>query len=518
MVHRCRNALHISISYFAILSLSATHVEASSSHRRLSSRRQGHTAVYLRSEGSATVIDSSQRNSDLLPGYCYSHADCQHSGICDETGEHGCQNRCVSVKDAQNVSYCMTKAIAEGCNHDGECLSYACDTAGLYGCQNLCLSEMSSAGRHCRVKDMGSPCTHSNQCLSGVCDIEGRWDCKDLCVSDLDANGKNRHCDKRRAGETCVHDVNCGSSFCDLNGTLEDGRCNQKCATASTPECPRQHCSPDCDVCLSNLLTHPLVSEGSEFGQWRGYPERRVQRSADSHSIHMLLNESENTHLHMRLSPSCVAPLPCIEVNGTMEVVALDGARLSLETGMYTGFPGDKPSIDILLNGQCPIRSDGFPVAGDIGCCYTSQGNCSGAPYDKSCESFYLGSFSYSNNWLSWDHRSDTDTDSFDQGTTQQHFPLGGNVHTSGHPTDFSLRIDFSAEKYRYFKMGDKSWSMDEELMKFSRDRNCNHIREWPKPAFEFRLKLTPITGSTVINADVKLTHLEVSRRPDCSA
>jgi hypothetical protein len=272
---------------------------------------------------------------------------------------------------------------------------------------------------------------------------------------------------------------------------------------------------------LNNLLSLPLNSQGAHVGRWKGYPEARVERSPNTHFLRMWMKEAEETRLHLRIPPSCVEPLPCLEVNGTFFVGKLDAAQLSVHTGMFTGFPGKQPPIDIMVNGKCPARPDGFPLAGDTGCCYAPDtlGSCIAAPYNKSCESFLLGKFSYANKWWTWGRRADKDnSDSFDQGVSEQGFQSGGSFLALG-AMNFSVQIDFAAERYKYFRIGDRSWKMDQDLMRFSRDRNCDHIREWPGPAFEILLKLSPLEGSTQkIDAELQLSHLEVARKSSCSS
>jgi len=206
----------------------------------------------------------------------------------------------------------------------------------------------------------------------------------------------------------------------------------------------------------------------------------------------------------------------------------LNGAKLHIQTGLHTGFPGAKPNVDALVNGQCPTRRDGFPQAGAIECCYspTEVENCTKSPYGKGCESFIAGSLSFGGDktWA-YEHRESSDPDSFDQTSLPKNLPNGGWA-ADGIPRDFGIELDFAAEKYKYFRFGGKSWNMDEPLMNFSRDRNCNHIRDWPEASFEFSIRLEPPTTSSEahalgytadMDAEVHLTHLEVNRRKECT-
>jgi len=515
---------HSSAKYYMFIVLAVwlgevPRAEAVASQVRLAARRvDRNVAMHLRSHGEATLLQHSNRSRDLLPGFCSVHADCKHSGMCDITGSSGCGNRCLSVPDPQGRRHCMATGLGGVCANGGECLSARCDTNNFYGCLNLCVSEHDSAGRHCRTRGMGEPCDNNKQCLSGVCDTKSYWGCRDLCVSELDAAGYNRHCDPKRVGETCAHHENCAQgSVCDLDGSIEDsGRCRNKCATQSVKGCERQHCSPNCPLCLSNLL---LQEHGVAPNQWNGYPAHRVERNANTKAVRMWLDAPETTQLSLRIPASCVDPLPCVEVKGTLEVAKLNGARLHIQSGLFTGFPGAKPNVNVVTDGKCPLRSDGFPLAGDTSCCYASESvaNCTSSAYGKGCENFFSGSVLYGGDGWGWERRDSQDPDSFDQSTSHNRF-VRGNLSAPGTSQDFSIEIDFSAEKYKHFQFAGSSWNMNEPLMKFSRDRNCNHINDWPEASLEFSIRLQPPEAAkTKIDAEVKLTHFEVNRKKSCT-
>jgi hypothetical protein len=157
-------------------------------------------------------------------------------------------------------------------------------------------------------------------------------------------------------GQSCAHHENCDSGWCDLHGDVEHGSCKNKCVSISTDQCPRQYCNAKCDLCLNNLLSLPLNSQGAHVGRWKGYPEARVERSPNTHFLRMWMKEAEETRLHLRIPPSCVEPLPCLEVNGTFFVGKLDAAQLSVHTGMFTGFPG-KQECSPLTRRKKPLES-----------------------------------------------------------------------------------------------------------------------------------------------------------------
>lgn len=501
------------------------------------------------------------RTHDAKFGVCRSDADCKdiqelYLGLqadkCDVNGALGCANRCVSPPDAQSGEVtCMMKVVGEQCTQDYECVGGRCDTDDSYGCKNLCLSWQDATGHHCKTKPMGEPCSNHKQCLSGVCDTDGSWGtpqgglvgCKGLCVSELDKLGFNRHCNAKSPAETCVSDSNCEGpvdaltggmlpGVCDTEGLFEEsGRCRGRCMTKSTPGCKRQHCSPKCPVCLSNLTGGP---EGTNLNEWNGFPAHRVKRNQTSDGIHwhVSLKGQEETELRLRIPSSCVEDEACVEVKGNLEVMKLTGAKIYIQNGLYTGFPGPKPEVDVLLNsvksdnGVCPVRADDFPESGHTQCCYNpaSVANCKTSPYSKGCEQFLAGSFLFEWHWdyESWgyENRMAEHHDSFDQSTIQtrlgreDHSDMEGNHSAS---REFTVEIDFSAEKYKFFQIDGRSWYMDEPIMKFSKDRNCNHIHQWPEASFEFSLRLAPLDGANGHHdAEVKLTHLEINRKRSC--
>jgi len=271
-------------------------------------------------------------------------------------------------------------------------------------------------------------------------------------------------------------------------------------------------------------MEQPVHDEekGLSPSQWKGYPAHRVERDANSQSLRMWLREPEDTELHLRIPASCIEAEPCVEVKGTIQVSKLKNARLHVQSGLFTGFPGSKPNVETLFGGSCPTRADGYPVAGDTGCCYTpeSVGNCTSSPYNKECESFIAGSLVLGGEKAGWgfEQRQAGHPDDFDK-TTIPHqfdnaaFQSGGTAH------NFSMEVDFGSELYKLARFGENTWSMNETLMKFSRDRNCNHIHDWPGASFEFSLRLEPVAGSKVSpDAEVRLTHLEVNRKRNCGA
>jgi len=478
-------------------------------------------AVQLHSDGQSTVLDHPNFTRMVYYGLCYSHEDCRHSDMCDLDGSSGCGNRCLSPPDSQGHRRCMMKVVSDPCTHDHECASGRCDIDNWYGCKNMCLSEQDETGHHCNTKPMGEPCDNDKQCLSGVCDSNSTWGCRGLCVSELDERGFNRHCDHKKIAETCAHDMNCeGGTVCDVHGAIEElGRCKGRCITESVNGCKRQHCSPHCPVCLSNLTSRP---RGSGINKWTGYPAHRVERNDTSlgSAWHVSLKENEPTELRLRLPSSCIEDEHCVHVKGNLEVSKLNGAKLYVQSGLYTGFPGQKPQVDALVKGTCPLRSDGYPEAGDTDCCYAPEhvGDCTSSPYSKGCEQFLAGRLLYDTDeaW-GYQNRAADDSDSFDQSTNQNQFPHGDFALFKDVQKEFNIEVDFSAERYKYFQFGGKSWYMNEPLLKFSRDRNCNHIDEWPEASFEFSLRLEPPEGSdATFDAEVKLTHLEVNRKRSC--
>jgi len=498
----------------------------------VSNRADRTVAVLLRSEGQATLLASDRANfsRDVLPpsvmnkvpdklhGHCYSNADCKHADLCDLTGSFGCQNRCV-FSDMKGNKTCQTQGLAEVCAKDGDCLSARCDTDNFYGCLNLCLSEEDEGGRHCRAKAMGEPCDNSRQCLLGVCDTQAFWGCRDLCVSELDSFGANRHCDPKQVSETCAHHENCELGHCDLNGTVEElDRCDHRCVASYAKECPRPHCSPNCPLCLSNLM---LQEQGVGPNQWTAYPGHRAERNANTKAWRLWLREAEETQLQLRIPSSCIEQLPCVQVKGTLEVSKLSGARLHIQSGLFAGFPEPKPKVDTAVSGTCPMRPDGFPEVGNTGCCYSPESveKCKSTPYNKGCASFLAGSvFFGADEWWGWEHRTYNDSESFDQ-TRAHHRFVHGDFKPHGMSRDFSVEVDFAAEQYKYFRFGGKSWNMDEPLMRFTKDRDCNHIHDWPQASFEFSIRLAPPAGHTGnIDAEIKLTHLEVNRKAKCSS
>lgn len=385
------------------------------------------------------------------------------------------------------------------------------------------MSEPTTNGRHCRTRPMGEPCDNHVQCLSGHCDTANDWGCRDLCVSELDANGHNRHCDPKQIGETCAHHENCEDGACDLDGVAEEyERCQHKCIKSGLQSglssgCPKSHCSPDCPLCLGDLLSLP---NGSQMSEWSGYPSHRWQKN-EVNEIRVWMNAAEETQLRLRIPASCIQEQPCVEITGSLMITKLHGAKVRLQSGLFAGFPATKPSIDVLANGACPTRSDGFPVAGNTGCCYApdSVPSCSSTPYGKDCESFHAGAMVYGENdgW-NFENREDDSVDSFDEVRTRVPFPNQTAPLDQASPKDFKIQLDFANEQYEYFGFGSQWFNMNNAaLMKFNRDRDCNHVHDWPQAAFEFVLGLIPPTGSGVTHdAEVTLRHLEVSKRGSC--
>jgi len=487
---------------------------ASTHHFAIGSNR----LMSIRSRGGLSLVAN---RSHVIPhkAGCQDSADCV-SELCDTDGSHGCKGQCVSIPDADGKRHCSTKRYGETCNKDGDCLSGMCDLTGFYGCKDLCVSEVEDDTRHCRVGHMGDRCTHNNQCLSGVCDTNEEYNCRDLCVSDVLPSGHmNRYCDAKKVGETCNHNENCETGICDFDGILDEGLCDHRCLTQGSPTCPQQQCMRDCNICLGDLLTLP---KGLGVSSWWGYPEHLWDHGGNT-GLNLRSEGHQSSEIYLRIPAACVEAwpsTPCVLVEGALRVNSLHKARLSMRSAILPGFPQPKPEVDEVVTGQCPRTSDGFPEAGNIDCCYNSShvAECGSELWGNECQSLLLGTVVLGEWSVSWERQ----TNSHDFAEPRRMpfhdsawLPLGG-----GSLHEFNFLLDFQNAKYKYFRLGDKHWQMDDPLVKYRRDRNCNHVRDWPNASWEFSLEIAPESDKTteLLDADVQLTRLSVTRKANCDA
>lgn len=484
--------------------------------RRITVSRAG--SVAIRSHGGMSVAVNRSRVQPHEVG-CMDSADCV-SQLCDMDGSHGCKGYCVSVPEQDGKRYCSFRRMGEPCTKNADCLSGYCDLTGFYGCKDLCLSEVEDDTRHCRTGHMGDRCSHNNQCLSGVCDTNEEYNCKDLCVSDvLPVGHGNRYCDPKRVGETCNHNENCETGICDLSGSLDEGYCKHRCVTQAAASCPRQQCMPNCDVCLGNLL---MLPKGQGMSQWYGYPEHLWDHLGPA-GIRLLGNGHQTSKIYARIPASCVEALPstpCVQVEGSFFARDLTNARLYMQSSILPGFPQPKPEVDTVMSGNCVRSSDGFPEGGNTGCCYNPSdvAECpAGLWGTRTCQSLLVGSVVLGGGNASWENRSNTHD--FEE---PRSIPFHGSAWSPGGrgaPHDFKFLIDFEHGKYRYFKIDNKWWTMDANLLMYDRDRNCDHVRDWPSASWEFSLQVVPEhdNPSESLSADIFLDRVSVTRTAVCS-
>jgi len=290
---------------------------------------------------------------------------------------------------------------------------------------------------------------------------------------------------------------------------------------------------------------------GTDMGQWQMYPPDSASQYNETLSINGKW-DSDDVLLWMTLPVACVVDNSMhkdVTIRGKLQVDKFDNVALDIKNELFTGFPGEKPTI------QTEACSGDFNGGGSK-CCYKSEDlpPCEGSPYSKACEGLLAAQMTLKHNddrpddpnILGWHYvdRTATDPDDGDLNTEFVKLPpvdrLGEDLPAinMSSPMDFQIVADFSMEEYKMFDIGwnrtyecgdiyctdnlKNDWHIDRPMQIYDRDRNCDHVKRWPQASFDFtvRLRNTHVhqsfsTDSTEpMQAEVSLKALEIKLTP----
>ena len=216
---------------------------------------------------------------------------------------------------------------------------------------------------------------------------------------------------------------------------------------------------------------------------------------------------NDGTVIYLNLPAACLEASPCVQVRCRLSAASLVGTRLFLQQELFTGFPGIRPPLR-----NCSRGAD---------CCYdnASVAPCVDAPFGKPCQSLLasgialqpasIGGGPSTDHRYSWQYELTNSYKNFPSGIAAAPLP----------PTNFSLLVDYSRERYGSWTFGERTWQIPSQpLGVYAPDTQCAHVQAWVPPEFEFNLRLLPVDAKVPMRAEARLEELEVRLHPSCSA